>query len=483
MTNKKNKEFFLFSNKFIAVVMLLVSSVSIYTLVRLNMIPDKYLYPLVGLAVIVNLVMLLGLFKSKKKGLFKVLSLLVSLGLIVGSFYFINGTASFLDTITDADKNVHNVAIVVRKDSEYKKVDDVKDLKFAANTMVEDKAIEKALPLIQSKFKFTPEIIDYKQYDSLGNDLLNNTVEVILVSEANLSTINELVDGFNSETRILGMVSYEEKIETVVPEVNVKKDTYSIFVTGIDTYGSIASVSRSDVNMIVTVSPSTGQILLTSIPRDYHVELGTKGKLDKLTHAGIYGVDESVKTLEKLLDIEIEYFLKVNFSSVENIVNALGGVDVYSHYTFVSASGVSFTKGMNYVDGNKALTFVRERYNLPNGDNDRVVHQQELIKGILNKAMSPKIITNFNGILNSVSGAMQTSIPSNKLTGIVKDQLDTNRSWEIIQYSLTGEGSMSNTTYSMYGHNVYVMNPDQSTVEKAHKLIQSMENGERITIN
>lgn len=481
MKNNK-KELFIFTRSFILSVLVGVSILTIFNLIRLNLIPDKYLYPVFGLMILMVTGITFGMYKTKKSWIFKILSLLLSLAMVVGSFYIVKGS-SFLDKITGADKNVHNVVMLVREESPYESVDQVKDFLFGANVQFDKDSIDKALPLIEDKYGFTPNIDQYTKFDVLGQHLLDGTLEVILVSESSISTIDELVKGFESKTKILGMVSYEEDLGLEVGNVNVKKDTYSIFVTGIDTYGSIASVSRSDVNMIVTVAPSTGQILLTSIPRDYHVELGTKGQMDKLTHAGIYGVNESVTTLEKLLDIEIDYFLKVNFSSVENIVNALGGVDVYSHYTFTSVSGYDFVKGMNYVDGKKALAFVRERKNLPNGDNDRVVHQQELIKGILNKAMSPKIITNFSGILNSVSGALQTNIPSSTLSGIVKEQLDSNIQWNILQISLKGYDRMSNTTYSMWGHNVYVMEPDLSSVGQASIFINSMENSISINID
>lgn len=478
---KNKKEIVFFTRKFILGLLVLISLATLFITYRLNLIPDKYLLTGFGVVVVLNALIALGLYKTKKNWPFKIMALLLSLAMLIGSLYAVKGT-SFLGNITGADKNVHNVVMLVREDSEYQKVEEVKDLMFGANMEFDKESIDEALPLIEKKHGFTPNIDAYTKYDVLGQHLLDGTLEVILVSESNISTIDELVEGFESKTRILGMVSYEEDLGLEVPDVNVKKDTYSIFVTGIDTYGSIASVSRSDVNMIVTVSPSTGQILLTSIPRDYHVELGTKGRMDKLTHAGIYGVNESVTTLEKLLNIDIDYFLKVNFSSVENIVNALGGVDVYSEHSFTTLhGGYVINRGMNSLNGKQALGFVRERYSLPGGDNDRVKNQQELIKGVLNKAMSPKIITNFNGILNSVSGAMQMSIPGDKLSGIVKDQLNTGRSWEILQTSLTGTGSMSTTTYSMYGHNVYVMEPNFSSVNNASNMIHTLENGQKIT--
>lgn len=474
---KKKTEFILSKPNFILGTMVLISVLFVILINRLNIVPNKFLIVIVVAIGFLNAIVAQGLVRKKvaKKNLYKVAALILSVSLIVSSFYIVKGS-SFLDQITGANKSIYNVAIIVKEDSPYESVSDVKDLVFGFNEMQDQKSIDKAIPLIKDEYKFTPRLREFSDFEDLGNNLLNETIEVALISEAHIATVNDIIDGFETEIRILGMVSYEEELGVETPNVNISSDTYSVFLTGIDTYGTIASVSRSDVNMIITVSPSSGEILLTSIPRDYHVELGTIGKMDKLTHAGKYGVKESITTLEKLLNIDIDYFLKVNFSSVERIVDALGGVDVYSKYSFTTLHGkFPITSGMNHLNGKQALGFVRERYSLPNGDNDRVVNQQELLEGILNKIVSPKIITNFSSILNSVSGAIQTNMPSATLSGIIKNQLDKNTAWKISQYSLTGFNSSSTTAYSMPGRYTYVMEPNWDTVNKASNLILELE--------
>ncbi|MDE8160128.1 LCP family protein, partial [Erysipelothrix rhusiopathiae] len=317
----------------------------------------------------------------------------------------------------------------------------------------------------------------------LANDLYDGTQEVILLSEAHRGFIQDEVKDFDEKTRIIGTVAYEEEVDFKNKNADVMKDTFSMFVTGIDTYGPVSSVSRSDVNMIMTVDPKNKQILLTSIPRDYHVELASFGAYDKLTHAGIYGVGESMATLENLFDIDIDYFVKVNFSSVETIIDALGGVDVYSRYAFQSFAGVYFDEGINHVDGRNGLIFARERYNLPNGDNDRVKNQQALITGILKKAMSPAIITNYTSILNSVSDSFQMSMEESDFKKLIKQQINDMSDWDIQSYAVTGTGSSSTTTYSMPGPALYVMEPNYDTVRQAHDYIEAMERHEVISVS
>ncbi|CAM2815794.1 LCP family protein [Erysipelothrix tonsillarum] len=485
MAKNNKKEFILFRDKVIVLIFLLCSLVTLFAIYKFNAIPTKYLMVIVGAILLLFLIGALFTLLTKPgklKNFGKIYSLVLSLLLLLGTRYLVTGN-SFLGKLTGADKDTHVISVVVMKDSEYKSIDDVKDLSFGANTRLDSKNIIKGKKLIDEKFKSDINIIDYEDYTELANDLYDGTQEVILLSEAHRGFIQDEVKDFDEKTRIIGTVAYEEDIDFKNKNADVSKDTFSMFVTGIDTYGPVSSVSRSDVNMIMTVNPKDKQILLTSIPRDYHVELASFGAYDKLTHAGIYGVGESMATLENLFDIDIDYFVKVNFSSVETIIDALGGVDVYSRYAFQSFAGVYFDEGINHVDGRNGLIFARERYNLPNGDNDRVRNQQALITGILKKAMSPAIITNYTSILNSVSDSFQMSMEENDFKKIIKQQINDMSDWDIQSYAVTGTGSSSTTTYSMPGPALYVMEPNYDTVRQAHDYIEAMERHEIITVS
>ncbi|MDE8313892.1 LCP family protein [Erysipelothrix rhusiopathiae] len=486
MAKNNRKEFILFRDKVIVLIFLLCSLVTLYAIYKFNAIPTKYLMIIVGVILLLFLIgaLITMLTKpGKLKNFGKVYSLILSLLLLLGTRYLVTGN-SFLGKLTGANKDTHVISVVVMKDSKYKSIEDVKELPIGANTRLDSKNITKGKKLIDEKYKSDINIVDYEDYTELANDLYDGTQEVILLSEAHRGFIQDEVKDFDDKTRIIGTVAYEEEVDFKNKNADVMKDTFSMFVTGIDTYGPVSSVSRSDVNMIMTVDPKNKQILLTSIPRDYHVELASFGAYDKLTHAGIYGVGESMATLENLFDIDIDYFVKVNFSSVETIIDALGGVEVYSPYSFTTLhGGYQINQGMNSLSGVEGIGFVRERYSLPNGDNDRVKNQQALITGILKKAMSPAIITNYTSILNSVSDSFQMSMEESDFKKLIKQQINDMSDWDIQSYAVTGTGSSSTTTYSMPGPALYVMEPNYDTVRQAHDYIEAMERHEVISVS
>lgn len=456
----------------------------LYSVYRLQLLPAKFLLPILGVLLVTSSLIFLWVYRSKGY-ISKIVTLIVTLAMLL-LVPRISTLTNIIGKVTGADSETHTVNVLVLKDAPYQTIKDVLDLEFGANILFDRKNIDFATETIKANQNADIKLRQYIDYSKLFNDLYNGNVKVILLNEAHYAFADEIYaenDNRNLEedTRILASYSYSEKVEDTKRDLDVTQDTFSIFVSGIDTYGQVSSVSRSDVNMIVTVSPKTNQILLTSIPRDYHVVLHTSGKKDKLTHAGIYGVNESRKTLEDLLDIDIDFYLRVNFSSVTKIVDALGGVDVNSQWAFTGPGGVKFNKGMNHVNGTQALSFVRERKSLPGGDNARVVNQQALITGIINKAMSPAIITNSTSFLNSVAGSFEFSMPEGSFNKLIRHQLSTMRSWDIIDIQLKGTGAKSTTTYSMPGWNLYVMEPDMSTVTKASNLIKMLENGEAIS--
>lgn len=480
--NNIKKEKFIFSGKFIFAIQFIISVLTMLAVVKLNLLPTLYFGAVLGALVLLLLLTIsLVINKNKKKKSFlKIFSLLISLVLVMVTFNVYNGD-NFISGITGATKDTHLISVVVMDDSDYNKFEDVKNLDFGANTVLDHDSINKAIELIATKYKTDINIKSQGDYVQLANDLYNGNLEVILLSESHRTFITDNIEDFDANTRVIAQVSYEIETELQDLDTNVTEDTFSIFLSGIDTYGPVSSASRSDVNMVVTINPNTNQILLTSIPRDYHVVLPRFEKKDKLTHAGIYGATESVRTLELLLGIDIDYYAKVNFSSVTKIVDALGGVTVNSQWAFTGPDGYSFNVGENQVDGPKALSFVRERYSLPGGDNSRVINQQALVTGILNKAMSPAIITNFNSVLSAIDGSFEMSMPSSDFKSLIKTQADTMKGWDIIQIQLSGTGAHSTTTASMPGWNLYVMEPNMESVNEATRLIQALENNEVIT--
>ena len=251
---------------------------------------------------------------------------------------------------------------------------------------------------------------------------------------------------------------------------------FVVYISGIDTYGPVSTRSRSDVNILMVVNPDTSKILLVNTPRDFYVQLrGTTGLKDKLTHAGVYGIDVSMGTLEDLYGISIQYYLRINFSSLVNIVDTMGGIDVESAYAF-SAQGYNFVVGTNHLSGAAALAFARDRYDFAGGDRVRGENQQRVIEGIIKKMSDPSVLVRYNSILNAVQGSLQTSMPMDVILGMVRQQLTSGQSWQVSSISVNG-GDGSEYTYSYPGQKLYVMIPDQATVDAATEQIKATENG------
>ena len=263
------------------------------------------------------------------------------------------------------------------------------------------------------------------------------------------------------------------------PDVEVAEEPFTVYISGNDSYGEVTTAEgRSDVNILLTVNPNTRQILMTTTPRDYYVELPFgEGCWDKLTHAGNYGIDCSMQTLEALYDVEIDYYLRVNFSGFESIVEALGGVDVYSEYEFTAASGHYFTQGYNAVDGPAALAFVRERYAFEAGDVQRGRNQMAMIQAIIDKAMSPALLTGYMGLMESVSDSFVTNMPKSSVGDLMKLQLREGGSWNVVTNSVSGYVSEA-YTYSDSSQLLSVMLPDEASVQYAAELIDRCESGE-----
>lgn len=244
--------------------------------------------------------------------------------------------------------------------------------------------------------------------------------------------------------------------------------------------GAVSTTSRSDVNIIMTVNPDTHKILLTTTPRDYYVPIPdiSGGMPDKLTHAGLYGVDASMRTLEEIYDIDLSYYARVNFTSLIKIVDALGGIDVYSDYAFTAdAGGYSFQEGMNHMNGEQALAFSRERYSFSDGDNQRGKNQEAVITAILNKAMSPAILKNAGEIISDVSDSVETNMTQKEMSKFISMQLSSGASWDIQSASTQGIlAGEYQPCFSSGGQPLSVMFPDENSIaENSNWMKQILE--------
>lgn len=477
----KNKKI----NKIFSIITLVLSAILIILLGKLNVIPNKYFIPIVIVLLIINLINVLFSFKMKlkKKGKITllVLSVIISLISLVGSIYLFRTIVFMGGNFRFKGYSTENYSVLVLKDSDYNKIEDLEDknIGFLKNRLDDENKVKERIDS-----KVDSNLIELTDAHSLKEKLYNQEIEAMVIEDSYISILKEEDEEFESKTRVIYTFSLKYKVEDISKDVNVTKDVFTIYIAGIDTYGTISSVSRSDVNMLATVNPKTHQVLLTSIPRDYYVQLhGTTGYKDKLTHAGIYGVDMSVKTLEDLLGIEINYYVRVNFTSVVKLVDALKGIDVYSEYTFNSNAGYEyeegyhFVKGYNHLNGEQALAFARTRHAFMAGDRVRGQNQQAVIEALIRKACTPAIITSYTSILDSLEGSFETNLSMDDITKLAKHQIDKMPSWSVTSNSLDGSDA-SEYTYSYSGQKLYVMKPNEDSITKAKDLLSKIYAGE-----
>ena len=460
--------------KYLAFILIFITIITLGLFKFIDVLPGEYFFILCVLLGIVTLglsLLILTKHGPKKRAIGTFLSLIYLVFLILVIVYELN-TIGFLKKLGFKNYKTENYSILVLNDSKYEKIEDLEkknigSLEFNTDGLKESK--EKVEKKISVNFK------TYNDISELKKDFEKNKVEAILIENSILAILTEDDGEFASSYKVIYDFSVDVETKDIAKKVDITKDTFSIYVSGIDTYGAVSSVSRSDVNMVITVNPKTNKILITSIPRDYYVPLAGKNGKDKLTHAGIYGVETSVKTIENLLDTKINYYIKVNFTSLIKVVDALGGVKVYSKYNFTSMDGYTYKEGYNNVNGEKALSFVRERKAFNGGDRVRVENQAAMIKALVEKATSPSIITKYNSLLKTLEKLFVTNLNMEDITEFIKKQIDDMKSWEVESQSLDGKDDYQ-YTYSYKGQKLYVMTPDNETVINAHNKIEEMFN-------
>lgn len=454
--------------------LVIASVVLVVQVMRLNVLPDKYIAALAAVLFVLAAAMT-GLQFPKRTRIFGgVISLLLTVVLVVGNVYLAR-THSVLNEITAEEGNykVDNIVVAVMKEDRAEVLEDTLIYNFGIHKTLDRENTDKTIESLQSQSGATLNVTEFDDFSEMAEALYAGDVQAIIYNEAYEGTIEETQKDFTNKIRVLENHEITTKVEFTGDDANVTQNPFTIYISGIDVKGKISQTSRSDVNMLVTVNPLTKEVMLTTTPRDYFVQLPeVSGEYrDKLTHAGIYGVDCSMATLSQIYNIDIDYYVRVNFTTLKNLVDALGGIDVYSEYAFTTHyknGGYEIKKGYNHMDGKKALAFSRERYNVPGGDEQRGKDQQAVLKALLEKAMSPSILTGYMGILDSLEGYFETNMSMDQITSLVKMQLADGSSWSIKSQSVTGTFG-NEYCYSASGQRLSVMYPDEASVAKARR--------------
>lgn len=461
----------------------------------LGVLPDTVLYPfLLILGLVCLIFFLLNLeFKHSKKITNTVLaiSLILSCAYMLGAYYIFrtNGTLASITAIKNTNNN--NISVIVMSESDIDSLEDLSGKKVGILKNIDKGGTEKALEQIQKEMPVEFEQVELDSVPQEAMALYNGDVDAVILNEAYRTNVTELEDyaDFSNRTRVIFQAHFKTSATNEALAVSdVTTKPYNILISGNDTYGDVGELSRSDVNMVVTVNPMTSTVLLTSIPRDSYIPVDcgdayacAEGELDKITHTGINGITSTKRTVEKLLDIDINYTFRVNFSSVTNIVDSLGGIDievpegqaVETFYADSTLEGV--TEGWNHLDGERALSFARERYAYIDGDNQRVRNQQMVLKAIFNKATSPDIIANYTSLLKALESAFDTTLSQDEITDFIKYQIQAMPDWKFESYQVSGDGD---TLFCpSLGQEAYVTVLDQNTVALAHDKIMAVLDG------
>ncbi|MCD8354324.1 MAG: LCP family protein [Clostridiales bacterium] len=455
--------------------------------VRSAMIPVKFLAPVVILLLL--LVVFLGFLthRTEKRGRFitgTVLSVLVAAVMVYG-IMAMNKVTSTLNNITTVSSEVSYVGVYVLTDDTAEVLNDLEEDTFGILSELDRTSTDGAIEQLNEELDTEITTAEYDGLTDLVDALYDQECRAILLNNAYLDVIAEIegYEDIEDQIREVTGLSVEEELEETEEyvETELSDTVFTVYISGVDSRNGLVAKTRSDVNILATVNTETHQILLVSTPRDYYVPLSiSNGVKDKLTHAGIYGISVCVDTMEMLYDIDVDYYFRVSFDGFEDIVDALGGVTVYSEYAFTSAhNSYTFVEGYNDVDGAQALDFARERYAFATGDRQRGKNQMALIQAIIDKAISPDILVKYSSILTAVEENFETTLPYDLIAGLVNNQLSTGADWDIITYSVNGSDGNS-STYSLSKPN-YVMIPDEETVETAKELMQAVLSGEVIS--
>lgn len=491
--NKKTIGFVIFAI-ILSVILVIFTGGLIYQIFKLQILPDNILIPIILVLILLTLIFVL-LINFSTHGL--VSKILCSLMVVVLSAvyglgnYYLYSTNTTLETVTDQGNKAKNtVSVVVLNSSGLENVNSLEGSKLGVLKTIGNEATKKSLTdLKKNNVTYTK-----KTYDNmLGmlKALYDGEVDAIVLNEAYRSNVCDLEDytNFNNDTKVIHKtVYYTKENSSSLAVSDITSKPFNILISGNDSFGSLDENSRSDVDMLVTINPVTSTILLTSIPRDSYVKevcndyACNYGVYDKLTHTGIYGVDTTKDTIENLLDIDINYVYRVNFTSMIDIVDALGGVDVTvpegmavsKFYTNSNLEGVH--EGENHLDGKRALAYSRERKAYLDGDLQRARNQQQVLQAMFKKATSPEIIKNYTSLLKALIGAFDTNMTTKEITSFIKYQIQAKPSWKFEQFVLKGDNDLRMS--AELGSEVSVVILYDSYINIAHDKIQAVLDGQ-----
>ena len=467
------------ANGVLLILFALLAGIASYTMYAHNILAFRHVNVIyTAVLVVVFLVCLLLTLFKKGKHLVTVLLVLFSIVVGVSLFAF----KSLVDVADNINKTASyseiEMKVVVPANSSISDVSELTNVQ--APTSADESNINALIANIKSEKGVELTVDPVDSYQSAYENLINGSSQAMVLNSSYSSLLELSYNDYESNLKTIYTYKIKKAIEDTAKTTD--KNVFNIYISGIDTSGAVSTVSRSDVNLILTVNMNTHKILMTTTPRDSYVRIpdGGADQYDKLTHAGIYGIETSVKTLENLYDIPINYYARLNFTSFVKLINALGGVTVYNDQAFTSLHGnYNFGVGnINLTSGEEALGFVRERYSLEHGDYDRGNNQLKVIQAVVEKLTSFQSVSNYSDVISTLQDSIQTNMPLNTMMSLVNEQLDSGKTFIFSSQEVTGTGSTGQlTSYAMPNASLYMIQLDDASVAKASQAIKNVMEG------
>lgn len=496
---KKNKRVWNTISWIVFVLLLAVEGWTVFQIWKLRMLPGKFFAIVVAAFVLFTLLISFLMFQrqgkwQKVRHTRQVVAYLLSAVVICGCL-FGGGAVARLNEAMSAITSISKVSVLmdvyVRADDPAQTIEDCRDYTFGITAADSAEETEKVLEELADQLSGEVATHSYGDVFSLVNGLYNGEVEAIILNSSYVDILSELDEysDFSTQVRLIN----EHVIEKEVLNLNIgganegtgerviTKDPFLLYISGNDARKALLANGGSDVNILVAVNPVDKQILLVSTPRDYFVaNPAGDGAKDKLSHCGLYGIENSVEAMNQLYGQSIDYYAKINFSGFKTLVDAIGGVTIYIEKGFTSSGRVTFNQGEQLLNGEQALAYVRERKAFSAGDNARGQHQMQVITAMINQLSAGTLIANYADILDSLDGMFATSIPAEDIAKLVSMQLSDMAEWDILSYAVTGDNG-SDKPYALNGLYAYVMYPHEEKVAFASGLIDRVLNGEVLT--
>jgi LCP family protein required for cell wall assembly len=497
---KKRRRGFKIFSVILSILLLASIAFMLWQLYVLKMLPLKLFIPAAAIVLLIGLILVIAqlycTYKTFSKIVISFLTIAAFLVTSIGGLYLYQ-TNGLVQAVTSSGDTISStVEVIAMNSSSLNDENDLQGVTVGTLSSISTAATQALVGELEER-GITVWEQSYDSVQELAAALYSGEVPAVIMTastKANLADLSEDSSenpyvNIASETKVVySMVYTAQKQVSTAAVSDITNTPFTVYISGSDSRVGFEETGRSDVNMLVTVNPETRVILMTSIPRDYYVTticdagLGCLyGQMDKLTHVGLHGTEASKATIENLLDVEINYTVKVNFNSVVSLVDALGGINVfvqqgYAVDSFWTNSAYGVTEGVNHLNGEAALAYARERYAYTEGDRQRVLNQQQVLKAVLQEAMSPSILANYSSFVSALSGAFETDISAEEIQSLVKMQLTDGSDWSFVSYSLDGYGS---TEYcAELGQAAYVMVPDENTIETAREKIEAVIDGQ-----